>query len=220
MVRSPTPWATSRFVFPLVMTGLVVALSVGAALRPGLFDLMRYDRAALATGQAWRLVSAHFVHLDAGHAALNAAGLAIIAWIFSETLVTRRQAVALVAAATFVDIGLFLVHPEIASYAGLSGALHGLFAAGAMAWALDVDGDLPLPDDVARRTRRLWGILLLLGLFAKLALETHAHAFWLVGNTMPVVTAAHRWGAAGGLVVALAYAARAAYPARGPRNHQ
>ena len=220
VARPRTPWATSRIVFPLVVMGLVLALAGGAALWPGLFDAVRYDRGAVASGEAWRLVTAHLVHLNAGHAALNAAGLAIVAWIFSETLVARRQAAALAVAATFVDIGLFFVHPEITSYAGLSGALHGLFAAGAMAWALDVDGDLPLPDDVARRTRRLWGIVLLLGLFAKLALETHAHSFWLNGNTMPVVTAAHRWGAAGGLVVALGYAARAAYLAGGPRNRQ
>lgn len=218
--RSPPPWGTSRIVFPLVVMGLVLALAVGTAFWPGLFDAVRYDRAAIAAGQAWRLVTAHLVHLNAEHAALNAGGFAIVAWIFSDTLVAWRQAAALVAAAAFVDVGLFYVHPEIASYAGLSGALHGLFAAGAMAWGLDVEGDLPLPDDVARRTRRLWGITLLLGLIAKLALETHAQSFWLAGNTMPVVTAAHRWGAAGGLAVALGYAARAAYLAGGPRNRQ
>lgn len=220
MTHSPALRSASRIVLPLVVVGLVLALAVGAALRPGWFDALRYDRAAVAAGQAWRLVTAHLVHLNAEHAALNAAGLAIVAWIFSGTLGPKRQAVALAAAAASVDMGLFFVHPEIASYAGLSGALHGLFAAGAMAWALDVDGDLSLPDGVSRRTRHLWGIALLLGLVAKLALETHAHAFWLGGNAMPVVTAAHRWGAIGGLVVASACAARAAYLARCPRNHQ
>ena len=38
-------------------------------------EALRYDRTALAAGQWWRLLTAHFVHLDFDHAALNSLGL-------------------------------------------------------------------------------------------------------------------------------------------------
>ena len=40
--------------------------------------LLRYDRAALAAGQWWRLLTAHVVHLGLEHAALNSLGLVLM----------------------------------------------------------------------------------------------------------------------------------------------
>src|ERR1700746_1774855 len=45
-------------------------------------ELLRYDRAALAAGQWWRLLTAHLVHLDFDHAALNSLGL-VLMWALS-----------------------------------------------------------------------------------------------------------------------------------------
>ena len=46
--------------------------------------LLRWDRAALSAGEAWRLVTGHFVHLDLEHALLNVAGLVLVAWLFAS----------------------------------------------------------------------------------------------------------------------------------------
>ncbi len=38
-------------------------------------ELLRYERVAIAEGEYWRLLSAHFAHLGYPHQALNLAGL-------------------------------------------------------------------------------------------------------------------------------------------------
>src|ERR1700730_14155789 len=40
--------------------------------------LLRYDRAGLAAGQWWRLLTGHIVHLDLEHAGLNSLGLVLM----------------------------------------------------------------------------------------------------------------------------------------------
>ena len=59
---------------------LAAALATWAGLRwPAAFDALVLDRDAVLAGQAWRLWSAHLLHLDARHAALNLAALALLA---------------------------------------------------------------------------------------------------------------------------------------------
>ena len=52
--------------------------------------LLRYDRAALAAGEAWRLVTAHLVHLDLRHALLNCLGLALMWALFARDYSPRQ----------------------------------------------------------------------------------------------------------------------------------
>src|SRR6185312_11956554 len=47
-------------------------------------ELLRYDRAGLADGQWWRLLTAHVVHLDLEHAALNTLGLVLMWALFAR----------------------------------------------------------------------------------------------------------------------------------------
>src|SRR5258707_15757191 len=47
-------------------------------------EALRYDRTALAAGQWWRLLSAHIVHLDFSHAALNSLGLVLMWALFAR----------------------------------------------------------------------------------------------------------------------------------------
>lgn len=172
-------------------------------------DALDYRRIQIASGQAWRLVTAHVMHLNAAHVVLDVAGLWLVAWIFSRELGWKGQALALLIGAAFVDFGLWFFHPEIGRYVGLSGALHALFAAGATCW-LFAD-PATQADDAAMaamwRLRRTWGAALLIGLIAKLVLESAGDAFWLEGTRFDVVTAAHRWGSAGGAAYGAAYAA-------------
>ena len=46
--------------------------------------LLSFDREAIAAGQWWRLLSAHFVHIDLEHAVLNSLGLVLMWALFAR----------------------------------------------------------------------------------------------------------------------------------------
>lgn len=151
---------------------------------------LRYDRIAVEQGELWRILTANFIHLGWGHLVLNAAGLLAIAWLFAEDYSLGEWIFVLLVCSVGTSLGLYLLNPEIDWCVGLSGALHGLFVAGAVALLFDEP--------------RL-GIGLLLGVTAKIAYEQFVGAMpfseGVVGGS--VVTDAHLWGAIGGLAAAL-----------------
>jgi rhomboid family GlyGly-CTERM serine protease len=148
--------------------------------------LLRYDRAALAAGQLWRLLTAHFVHLDLHHVLLNCLGLALVWALFARDYSPRQWTVITLASIAAIDAGLWLWDSTLEWYVGSSGALHGIMAAGALA-----------------RVRRgeAEGWVLAAFLAGKLAWN-----YWLgalpVSAGLPVVTQAHFYGVAGGLAAA------------------
>jgi rhomboid family GlyGly-CTERM serine protease len=154
-----------------------------------LAGLMRYQRQEVLNGQWWRLLSCHLVHLDSVHLATNIAALFVMSAIFADTLRAGTQLLALLFAGMVVGLALLACEPQVSYYAGLSGALHGLLAVGALVWVRD---------------RPRLGGLLVAGMLCKLLIEYGGYAFWFTVRTFPVVTSAHRWGAAGGLVFGLA----------------
>jgi rhomboid family GlyGly-CTERM serine protease len=178
--------------------GLALALLALHALAPG--DALEYQRGALAR-QPWRLLTGHLVHLGWPHALVNAAALWIVARLYAPDLSTTRQAVALATSALAISAALAWLHPDIEWYRGLSGALHGLFFAGAVTWLL---AERP------RRLERLWmPALLFVGGWVKVALEQPSggalpHADWLGAAVVPQ---AHLAGAACGTVLGALFAA-------------
>lgn len=158
---------------------------------------LRYDRAAIFAGQAWRLVTGSLVHLGAVHLGVNMLGLALIAILFARTLQIFEWLMATLAALAAVGFGLLAFAPGIALYVGLSGALHGMFAAGAI---------------LARGLPPWLRALYLAGLVAKLVWEQLIGALsvsaGLIGANVAVE--AHLYGAIGGAAAAgLILAARA-----------
>jgi rhomboid family GlyGly-CTERM serine protease len=94
---------------------------------------MRFDRTAVLHGEVWRLVSAHIAHLGWKHLAMNLAGLALIWMLFNRVYSTTQWLVALVISMLGVGSGVLAFLPAVHWYVGLSGVLHGLFVAGALA---------------------------------------------------------------------------------------
>lgn len=161
----------------------VVALALGG--EPARLAL-RFERAALPVAEPWRWLSAHLVHLGPRHALLNLAGLALVGLLFEKRLSAPGWAMAATAAAAAIGAGLWFATPELAWYVGLSGVLHGLFAAGALAeW----------------RDGRRSGLWLLVGLALKLAWEQTLGALPLTASASggPVVVDAHLYGTLGAL---------------------
>ncbi|MCC7461468.1 MAG: rhombosortase [Gammaproteobacteria bacterium] len=170
---------------------LVVVLAAGG--EPWQLAL-RYERTALAAGQWWRLATAHVVHLGARHALLDAAGLVLLWILYARALGARQWAAALGGSLLAIDAGLWWLSPEVGWYVGLSGLLHGAWAAGALgAW------------QTARRHSTLSLALLAAKLIAEQWLGTG-----VASSGLPVIVAAHLYGALGGLAGAWAVRGRAA----------
>jgi len=115
------PWVTGT------LAALLVVLHVGAA---GLFGDLVYDRSAILGGDAWRLLTGHLVHLDWNHLILNVAALLGLGYLIESDGQHGRRNLLAVLGASIAAIGVALLafHPATILYAGLSGALNGLFA--------------------------------------------------------------------------------------------
>ena len=180
-----------------VALALALALLLLQALAPG--ESLEYQRRALA-GQPWRALTAHLVHVNWPHALINAAALWIVARLYAPDLDTRRQFVALLVSALAISAALAWLYPAIEWYRGLSGAVHGLFFAGAAKWLL---AEWP------RTLRRLWiPAALFAGGWIKVALEqpgdaTTPHADWLGAAVVPQ---AHLVGAVCGTLLGALFA--------------
>jgi rhomboid family GlyGly-CTERM serine protease len=85
-----------------------------------------FDREAIASGQVWRLFSAHFVHLSPTHTLGNAMGLVLFAYIAGRFLNNVLGLVLLIWCVLFVGVGLYVYADYLQRYVGLSGVLHGL----------------------------------------------------------------------------------------------
>ncbi|MFZ5466072.1 MAG: rhombosortase [Pseudomonadota bacterium] len=148
-----------------------------------------YDRQAVGDGQVWRLLTGQLVHLNAVHLALNLLGLAGVMAVWGRELARPTALLGMfLGSALAVDLGLWFLEASIDWYAGASGALHGLFAAG-----------IVLATSAGRTLRAAAA----LGLLLKLVLEAHVEtgAAGLIGA--PVIHAAHQFGALGGILTAL-----------------
>ena len=95
------------------------------ALNPWLKPWLRYDEGAIAQGEYWRLLTAHFMHLGWMHGVLNIAGLCLIAYIYPAGKAVNWLLFYIVCS---VVISLYIVvDGNTYYYVGASGVLHGLF---------------------------------------------------------------------------------------------
>jgi rhomboid family GlyGly-CTERM serine protease len=150
-------------------------------------EALGYDRHALADGQWWRLLTAHFVHLDLEHAVLNGLGVLLLWALFARDYAPWRWLAIYLGSALFVSAGLWWLNPGLDWYVGASGALHGVMTAGTLAHLRRGDLD---------------GWILATFIILKLGYEQFAGALPFAGSPDTIVDA-HLYGAIGGLVLAL-----------------
>lgn len=103
------------------------------AFHRALFPRLVYLRAGILRGEAWRLLSGHLVHAGPLHLAWNLAGLVIVWIAFGPRLSGRGWLLASLASGVGAGLGVLVLEPRVGAMAGLSGLLHGLMAAGAVA---------------------------------------------------------------------------------------
>ena len=171
---------------------LLILLILAAVL--GLGDnvsaLLRYNRSAIAAGGWWRLLTAHMVHLDAHHLALNGLGLVLVWSLFAQDYAADEWCAIVLGGALAISCGLWWLSPQVVWYVGASGVLHTVMAAGAVKHWAEGAWDR-------------W--ILLLGLCAKLSWEQWS------GHAQPmVVVDAHLYGALWGFALGAALSWRMA----------
>lgn len=183
--------------------GLPVAAECLEAAGLPVREALRYERTGIAAGEAWRLLTGQFVHLGPQHLAGNLAGLALLWSLFARDRTAAAWAATAGASAAAVAAGLWWGSPAVHWYVGLSGLLHGVWAAAAVsAWSR------------WRLEGTVTGGLLVL----KLVLEQAwpgASLSGAAGSSLPVVTIAHLYGALGGVASAAILRAAAG---TGPRH--
>lgn len=171
---------------PLLLTLCVTLFALGGS---ELTAILRFDRIALLhDGQIWRLFTGHLVHLGWSHTGMNIAGLLLIQALVGHRFDQRQWSAIIVTLMLGISLGLLAFNPTLAWYVGLSGVLHGMLVAGAVA-------------DIRSNDKTAW--LLLILITAKLAWEQMTGA--LPGTEAAaggnVIVDAHFYGGLCGLVL-------------------
>ncbi|MEL6951371.1 MAG: rhombosortase [Pseudomonadota bacterium] len=169
---------------------LVAVIVLASVLHLFLSDVLGYDRNALEQQQWWRLLTAHMVHLNVVHAAMNVVALCLVLTLVGDASTPRSWWLVYYAIALVISLALYQLEPQLLRYVGASGVIHGLVAYGAV---------------LRVSTHRLESSVLVFGLAAKLLYESQAGAVsgseTLIGA--PVITAAHLYGAIAGGALAI-----------------
>jgi len=184
-VIEKTPAAS--WVIPAVIIALSMLIMLGGSAAG---EWLRYDRVWIGQGEVWRLVSGHVAHLGWSHLVLNSAGLLLVWFLVGGSQSIRDWMLIIAVSVTTIDIGFWLLRPELLWYVGMSGLLHGILAAGLV----------PRLRHMQPETAVLSALLV-----AKIAWEQVGGPLPGSESTSggPVVVAAHLYGAVGGVLGAV-----------------
>ena len=105
-------------------------LSMAALITHAVPDLrmaLLYDRLALAKNEVWRLLTCHWVHLNADHLWWSGATFVVLAAL-CEVIDKTRCYVTVGVSALFIPVAIWIAQPDLQVYAGLSGLDCALYA--------------------------------------------------------------------------------------------
>ena len=169
----------------LWLIGLAAGLMVLLwALGDDVTEALQYRRSAILAGEGWRLLTGHFVHAGFRHMALNVAGGLVMVALFARAYSRNQWLLILAASLIVIDIGFLVRDRQLETYVGFSGVLHGVLAAGTIAWW--------------RTERPILAIAITCVTIGKLAWEQWEGPVSMVGEGLTVIVNAHLYGAIGG----------------------
>ena len=172
-------------IYGLALLAIAILLLVPEINGDAAREALRYERMAIAAGEWWRLITAHFVHIDFEHALLNVMGVVLMWAIFARDLSPRQWLIVTTVVLLTIDAGLWFHDRSVDWYVGASGALHGFMAAGTF---------------VHVRRGDLDGWILAVFIVLKLGYEQLHGQLPFAESGMPVVVNAHLYGALGGFM--------------------
>jgi rhomboid family GlyGly-CTERM serine protease len=111
--------------FPIVTVALTLA-AIALQAHDQLGDWVAYDRAAIQNGEVWRLFTGHLTHYNTDHLLWD-----VVMFLVLGVMIERRHragvVTTIIASATAITSALWLCHPAVAEYRGLSGIDSALF---------------------------------------------------------------------------------------------
>lgn len=111
---------------------VLVIIITTAALGESVTQALSLKRVEIDNGEWWRIITSQFVHLTTNHTLMNATGYIILCFGFRKEVTAVEEMITLFISVIGVGLGLYWFNPEIAWYAGLSGAIYGLLVSNVM----------------------------------------------------------------------------------------
>ncbi|MCF6219213.1 MAG: rhombosortase [Candidatus Polarisedimenticolaceae bacterium] len=171
--------------FPLLLSGIVLIMAI---LPHNVENLLILHRQSFLSGEVWRAISGHLLHLDWPHLLMNLTGLWVTVWL-AENLITTLEWFVTFAISSLLISSALLMFSNIDWYVGLSGVLHSFLVLVACKLIIH---------------KRAIGWLLLLLILLKIGWEQWQGASpeleQLIGGK--VILNAHLFGAIAGLAIA------------------
>jgi len=156
-------------------------------------EYFRYERDWSSTGQIWRIVTAHWVHVGWIHLLLNGFGLVVCVSLTTPGWSIGRWLVNSITMAIGISIMLTIYNPEVWDYAGFSGVLYGLYVLAALSL---------FPRD------RLVAVLIIAAIVIKVIMEQFNFYDFNSGDIIGarVIVDAHLYGLLMAIAIALIWA--------------
>lgn len=151
-------------------------------------DILLYDRSAIASGEWWRLISGHFIHLSTEHLLTNSVGFFLLVYLSLRYARGKEIAILFIMSTVLISISLYVFSPDVARYGGLSGILHAII--GWIGVRMIVAGE------------QGGGIFVLLLISFKLLYESFYGSLFQY-ETFSVIMEAHLYGFAWGVALSL-----------------
>ena len=95
-------------------------------------EYFRYERDWVSSGEVWRVISAHWVHVGWLHWLFNGLSLLIMVSLTTPGWSIKRWVLQTLCLAIGISILFTFFNPDLVSYVGHSGVLYGLFILGAL----------------------------------------------------------------------------------------
>lgn len=151
---------------------------------------LAYSRHHIVSGEYWRLITGHLIHLNSIHLLLNMLGVALVLMLFDQLLAPWQWLVALLTSALMISLLIYCYLPQVQGYVGLSGVIHALYMIGVIQL-------------LKKQQERHFAIILIIMLTFKLLTENVGQGISLTADIIGghVLFQAHVYGALAGLLL-------------------
>ncbi len=141
---------------PSKLTIYAIIITLLLTLNQLIQDDLLFLREHIQQGEVWRIWTGNLVHSNYYHLGMNLAGFWIFIFIFKDFISATQLLITLLLLITGVGIGLYYFSPELMWYAGISGALYGLYIVGAALALLHKDFMTGLPILIVIPIKIIW----------------------------------------------------------------